>query len=667
MGLGAINLNLSLQRKAEEFILQVAIFFPFMNYFTELAALLDQEHAFDKAQHETLLLQRSMQERISLGVTWFPVAITDSELGRGDYLTLTINRTNHPDEGHRFRFGMPVSLFSNHNPQHDRLHGTVAFASRNVLRISLRVDELPAWSRDGRLGVDLLFDENSYSEMHRALDEASQMLTDPKRGTLVRQLLAESKPGENRSAATPVYQNERLNASQNLAIAHILSEPPLSILHGPPGTGKTTTLIYAVQALLKQRSQQLLLVAPSNTAVDLLTERLDAAGISVVRIGNPVKVSDHLQELTLDARVDNHATRKTIKSLEKQARAYTDMAHKYKRNFGKAEREQRKALFDEARKIRKEVDQLLDYIVQDVLTKAQVITATLVGAAHYTIRDRRYQTVIIDEAAQALEPACWIPILKADRVVLAGDHHQLPPTVKSSQQSTNGLYHTLFEKLVTQHPAHVSLLDVQYRMNTQIMGYPSRTFYADRLRAASAVADRTLPDDDRPVMFIDTAGAGFDETVVDHSTSNKEEASFLCNHLASLFANLRTPLTDPDFPSIGIITPYRAQSLLLRTLIEQDDRLHPYAKQLQVNTIDSFQGQEKDVIYISLTRSNPKQEIGFLADTRRMNVAMTRARKKLIVIGDSSTIGRHEFYHNLLDYIDSLGAYHSVWEWSDEP
>lgn len=632
-----------------------------MKYFNELATWLNQEQAFDKAQHEALLLQRSVQERITLGITWFPITITNSELGRGDYLTITVNKTNHPEEGHQFRYGMPVSLFSNHNPQQDRLHGIVAFAGRDTMRISFRADELPAWTREGRLGIDLLFDENSYKEMHRALDEANLALIDKTQGNLVKKLLGETDVLE--SLLSPAFENDNLNPSQNKAIAHILSENFLSILHGPPGTGKTTTLIYAVQALLKQRPQQVLIVAPSNTAVDVLTERLDAVGVSVVRIGNPVKVSDHLQKLTLDARVDNHASFKTIKSLEKQARAYIDMAHKYKRNFGKAERDQRKALFDEARKIRKEIDRMLDYIAEDVFTKAQVITATLVGANHYTVRDRQYQTVIIDEAAQALEPACWIPILKADRVVLAGDHCQLPPTVKSSHQTTAGLYHTLFEKLVAQHPTHVSLLDVQYRMNAQIMKYPSLAFYADRLRAAPTVAQWTLHNDDSPIMFIDTAGAGFEETVIDYAISNHEEAHFLCNHLASFVTTLNMPLADPAFPSIGIITPYRAQSLYLREIIALDDRLKPFIKGLQVNTIDSFQGQEKDVIYISLTRSNAKQEIGFLADTRRMNVAMTRAKKKLIVIGDSSTIGYHDFYGGFLDYIDSLNKHRSVWEW----
>ncbi len=632
-----------------------------MHYFKELAALLDQEQAFDKAQHEALLSRRTVHERIALGVTWFPIAITNSALGRGDYLTITVSKTQQREEGHRFRFGMPVSLFSNHDPQVDRLGGVIAFAGRDTMRISFRVDELPAWSRRGRLGVDLLFDENSYIEMHRALDEANQAFNDQKRGKLIRQLLGATDVPEVPAAVA--YHDDALNPSQHGAVAHILGEGFLSILHGPPGTGKTTTLIRAVQALLKQRPQQLLLVAPSNTAVDVLTERLDAVGVSVVRIGNPVKVSDHLQGLTLDAQVDNHATNKDIKSLEKQARAYLDMAHKYKRNFGKAERDQRKALFDEARKIRKEIDQIVDYITRDVFDKAEVITATLVGANHHTVRDRRYQTVVIDEAAQALEPACWIPILKADRLIMAGDHRQLPPTVKSSQRSTGGLYHTLFEKLVTLHPARVSLLDVQYRMNAKIMHYPSAALYADRLQAAPAVSDWTLPGDDRPISFIDTAGAGFAETLVDHAVSNLEEARFVRDHLAAFVAGMGIPPTEHTFPTIGIIAPYRAQSLYLREIIAADDRLQPFAKHIHVNTIDSFQGQEKDVIYISLTRSNAEQQIGFLADIRRMNVAMTRARKKLVVIGDSATIGQHGFYNGFLDYIESLGRYHSVWEW----
>ncbi len=633
-----------------------------MTYFDELNALLAAEQQYDKAQHEALLLRSTLNERRVQGVSWFPIAISNSELGRGDYLTITVSKTNNLGEGHKFRFGMPVSLFSNHDAQHDRIDGVIAFVSRDSMRIAFKVDELPDWSRRGKLGVDLLFDENSYKEMRIALKQAKELSEDRQHGQLIRQLLGvDSIPPQ---VTQPVYQHPDLNASQNQAIQAILGGQSVNILHGPPGTGKTTTLIHAVQALLKNKKQQLLLVAPSNTAVDVLTERLDALGITVVRMGNPVKISEHIQSLTLDAKVENHAANKEAKTLEKQARAYTDMGHKYKRNFGKLEREQRKALFDEARKLRKEIDRIQDFMIADVLDKVQVITATLVGANHYTIRDRRYETVIIDEAAQALEPACWIPILKAENLILAGDHCQLPPTVKSSQRSNEGLYHTLFEKLVARYPEHVSLLNVQYRMHTQIMTFPSAALYDNRLQAASLVANRSLLNDEEPLLFIDTAGAGFEETQLESAISNQEEAAFLRRHLHSLLNTLSQDYPLTDMPSIGIIAPYRGQATLLKETIKEDTEIAAFSAPIQINTIDSFQGQEKDIIYISLTRSNSAQQIGFLADVRRMNVAMTRARKKLIVIGDSSTIGQHPFYRDFLDYVERINRYHSVWEWS---
>lgn len=632
-----------------------------MGYFEALQDLLQEEQHFDKTQHEDLLFKRSLHERKSSGVTWYPVAITQSEMGRGDYLTITVNRTTHLDEGHKFRFGMPVSLFSNHDASEDRINGTISFVNRETMRISFRSDELPDWSRRGKLGVDLLFDENSYKEMNTALCTAKELAENTKEGGFVRQLIRKDSFVFKTSDA--IYQDSNLNASQNQAISNILASNPLTILHGPPGTGKTTTLIQAVKALLKQSKKQILIVAPSNTAVDVLTERLDAEGVAVVRMGNAVKVSDHLQNLTLDAKIQEHQANKEAKTLEKQARAYTDMAHKYKRSFGKSEREQRKALFDESRKIRKEIDKIQDYIVEDILDKAAVITTTLVGANHYTIRDRIYETVIIDEAAQALEPACWIPILKAKKIVLAGDHLQLPPTVKSSHKSTEGLYITLFEKLIQRYPQAVSLLNVQYRMNAQIMKYPSQILYQDALIADAAVANWTLKDDSSPVLFIDTAGAGFDEKIEEDAICNEEEAYFLQNHLRENLEVLKKIYTMDNFPSIGIIAPYRKQSQFLKEIIAADESIQPFKKFIQIHTIDSFQGQEKDIIYISLTRSNSQQHIGFLADVRRMNVAMTRAKKKLIGIGDSSTIGQHYFYKGFIDYTSEMDAYHSVWEW----
>ncbi|KGE13163.1 AAA domain-containing protein [Sphingobacterium deserti] len=631
------------------------------NYFDELAALLRDEEDFDRNMHEALLLNKSVNERRAQGVTWFPVMLTDSEIGRGDYLSITIKRTNSLEESHKFRFGMPVALFSNYAPNEDRVKGTVAYVNNDSMRIAFRLDELPDWSRRGKLGIDLLFDENSYREMHAALQQAKKIKDDPKQGTLVR-MLTGAQPIDQ-GVAADFYKNNMLNASQNAAVQQVLTGEALTILHGPPGTGKTTTITQAVKALLSNGTKQILLVAPSNTAVDVLTERLDALGVSVVRIGNPVKVSSHLQALTLDGKIDNHRANKECKTLEKQERAYLDMGHKYKRNFGKNEREQRKALFEEARKIRKEIDKVQDFIMADILDSASVITATLVGANHHSIQQRNYDIVIIDEAVQALEPACWIPLLKADRVVLAGDHCQLPPTVKSSMNTQKGLYITLFEKLVKRYPAQVSLLDLQYRMHANIMAYPSLRLYDNRLLAASEVADWTLKDDDAPILFIDSAGAGFEETEEDGAIFNTEEAQFVRAHLRETIKACAMSYSAEDMPSLGVITPYRKQAQLLKTLIEQDEYLKPFQGAIQINTIDGFQGQEKDIIYISLTRSNNEQRIGFLADVRRMNVAMTRAKKKLIVVGDSSTIGEHEFYKGFLDYVETHGAYNSVWEW----
>jgi len=632
-----------------------------MNYFDELTTLLNIEQNFDREQYELLLLKSSLNERKLKGVTWFPIQIKSDEIGRDDYLTITLTKTNQMEEEHRFRFGMPVALFSNHDPQVDRQEGLISYVSRDTMKIAFRVDELPDWSRRGKLGVDLLFDENSYKEMHDVLRKAKDLRSDLHKGRLIREIIGEEQVKDYEKET--YYDDAALNQSQNEAIALVLSSSPISIIHGPPGTGKTTTLIKAVAALLKKEKKQILIVAPSNTAVDVLTERLDAVGVLVTRIGNPVKISEHLQELSLDAQVDQHPANKEVKILKKKARAYTDMAQKYKRSFGRSEREQRKALFDEARKITKEIGDIQDFIVGDILDKAQVVTATLVGANQYAIRNRTYGVVVIDEAAQGLEPACWIPILKADKIVLAGDHRQLPPTVKSTAHMKTGLYDTLFEKLVSRYPSHVALLNVQYRMNEKIMKFPSLALYDDHLLSAEQVQHWTLKGDQEPVLFIDTAGAGFEEEQEGTATFNQGEAQFLKTHLSELLTKLSATYVEDDFPSIGVITPYRKQATLLHEVLSHDEWMATYRKNIQINTIDSFQGQEKDIIYISLTRSNDQQTIGFLSDVRRMNVAMTRARKKLIVIGDSATVGKHEFYDAFIKYVESVESYHSVWEW----
>ena len=645
-----------------------------MDYFAKLTDLLKTEQAEDRRLYREMAESASVNDRRDAGLAWYPIAIRDEEIGRGDYLTVEVERTTNQDIAHQLRFGASAALFSNHDAQNDRVEGTISFQSGNRLKITLRIDELPDWARNGKLGIDLLFDDNSYSEMFSALRQAASVMEKKEEGRLVRVLTGQQKPAHAESSVEPAGGSGvpgagsggpetgglPLNPSQQSAVGRILAAGDLAIVHGPPGTGKTTTLVHAISALVRRKGEKVLVVAPSNTAVDLLSERLSEQGLNVLRIGNAARVSDRLQSLTLDEKMAAHSSSKEIKKLKKRASEFKDMAHKYKRNFGKAERDQRKALFDEARSVMKEVERLEQYILDDVLSKAQVVTATLVGASHYTIKNLRYQTAVIDEAGQALEPACWIPILKAQRVILAGDHCQLPPTVKSAEAS--GLNTTLLEKNVALHPETVSLLDEQYRMNSVIMGYSSEVFYESRLKAHASVAGRTLFEGDKPLVFIDTAGCGYDEQPEGTGLVNPEEAAFLIRHATHTVEELGVRYNALDFPSMAIISPYRNQVRLLQHLMEHSAVLRQYADKIAVNTIDSYQGQERDIVYIGMTRSNTDNKIGFLSDIRRMNVAMTRARKKLVVIGDSATLSRLPFYGGFITYAEQHEAYQSAWE-----
>ncbi|WP_019986957.1 AAA domain-containing protein [Rudanella lutea] len=631
-----------------------------MDYFKQLLQLLKAERNEDREQYRRLTESTSIAERRADGLTWYPIAIRGSELGRGDYLTVEVERTTHQDIAHQFRVGTPAMLFSNHDSKNDRVEGTIAYQGGNRLKITLLTDELPDWSRDGKLGVELLFDDQSYDQMQEALQLANS-LADKGENQLVRILTGDASPTFRPLPTLPVIP--RLNESQVQAVGTILAANELAIVHGPPGTGKTTTLVQAIKALYGQDHKQILVVAPSNAAVDLLSEKLHDEGLRVLRVGNPARVSERLMGLTLDHQMADHRMMKDIKKLRKQASEFKAMAHKYKRSFGRAEREQRKALFDEAHRIMKDVAQIEQYIIDELLAQAQVITATLVGANQYLIRDRKYHTVVIDEAGQALEPACWIPILKAQKVVLAGDHCQLPPTIKSMEAARQGLATTLLEKGVAQHPEAVRLLNVQYRMHERIMGYSSAVFYGGQLQAHRSVATHSLLTGDLPLLFVDTAGCGFDEKLEGTSSTNPEEAAFLIRHLGLLAEELSPAYGAADFPSTAVISPYKAQLNLLADQLAQTPELAPLRARIAVNTIDSFQGQERDIVYISLTRSNDKGEIGFLSDIRRMNVAMTRARKKLVMIGDSATLATHSFYADLISYAQTHDGYRSAWDW----
>lgn len=626
--------------------------------------LLKIERLEDQQSFVKLIETTSIAERRANGFTWYPIAIRGSEMSRGDYLTIEAERTTHHDINHQLRFGMPAVLFSNHDPKNNRIEGVIAYQSGNLLKITLHVDELPDWSRDGKLGIELLFDDNSYDEMNAALRTADSIAEKEKDAQLIKILTGEKSPGFE--TAIPITAAGKLNASQTAAVTKILSANELAIVHGPPGTGKTTTLVQAIKAMIRSDNKQVLVVAPSNTAVDLLSEKLADEGLNILRVGNPVRVSERLMSLTLDSKVAAHSRMKEVKNLRKQANEYRNLAHKYKRNLGKAEREQRKALFDEAYKIMKEINNTEQYVIDDLTAKAQVIAATLVGANHYTVRKLKFHTVVIDEAGQALEPACWIPILKAKKLVLAGDHYQLSPTVKSNLAAKNGLANTLLEKCVALHPEAVVLLEEQYRMHETIMGYSSAVFYKNQLKAHSSVASHLLFPDDRPLAFIDTAGCGFDEKADGTSTTNPEEASFLFKHLTQLVNELSEYYAIDNFPTIAVISPYKQQVNLLKEQLLHSPALKVYGPKISVNTIDSFQGQERDIVYISMTRSNTNGEIGFLSDIRRMNVAMTRARKKLVIIGDSGTLSTAAFYLNFITYAEQKNAYQSAWEFMGE-
>jgi ATP-dependent RNA/DNA helicase IGHMBP2 len=637
-----------------------------MEELIKLQALLKIEKEEDFRQYKDHFLKNNISYRRKKGLTWYPVVVSNSEIGFGDYLIVELERTSNLNEPHQFKGGRSAALFSNTDQEQGQpaLTGIIKYVSVNKLKLVLTVDELPDWVYEGRLGLNLLFDENSYKEMEIALHKV--LNAEKSRLSKLRDvLLGHKKPSFDRALQTLHYPD--LNGSQNEAVRNCIAALDVAIVHGPPGTGKTTTLVKAISQILKSE-QQVLVCSPSNTAVDLLTEKLTEQGIDVLRLGNPVRISETLLSKTLDARIMAHPSYKDLKQFRKMAEEFRSMAQKYKRKFGREEREQRNLLFAESKKILHEAAALEDYIVQEQFDKSPVIACTLVGAASRQMRHKQFTTVFIDEAAQALEPACWIPITRADRVIFAGDHFQLPPTIKSKIADTKGLGTTLFEKCMAFNEVGV-LLDTQYRMHQDIMQFSSTSFYGNQLKAAAAVAQRRLSENEQsPLLhtafdFIDTAGCGFNEVLNPESlsTSNPEEAVVLLKHLSMLLEALNFEEKKEKI-SVGIISPYKEQIECLNQLLPEYPVLEPYLKQIAIKTVDGFQGQEKDIIYISLVRSNDAGEIGFLSDTRRMNVALTRARKKLVVIGDSATLARHPFYKKFLDYVDTIQAYKSAWE-----
>jgi len=633
-------------------------------------ALLQLEQKEEQAQFKLKNASASIKERRRRGLTWYPVTITQEDIGFGGKVVLELERPAHRQDLHLFQVGASAALFSNapgySGPDRPVQSGVVTSVRRNKLLLATTKDALPDWVMNGTsLGIDLTFDEVSYREMNQAL--SAVIGAHGNRLAELRDVLLGAKLASFREQKVDdLFYPSPLNDSQLAAVRHAISAEDVSIIHGPPGTGKTTTLVQAILETIR-RERRVLVCAPSNTAVDLLTEKLAERGVNVIRLGNPSRVSDLLLKHTLDAGVMAHASYAKMHAMRQTAEQHRDTANEQVRNFGFEERQHRQWLREEARTLRQSADDLERFITEHVLESVQVITCTLVGASHRHIRHLSFETVFIDEAAQALEPGCWIPIAKGQRLVLAGDHHQLPPTVKSEKAAREGLRETLFEKCIQRQPDTARMLTMQYRMHAHIMGFSSEKFYGGQLVPHPSVrhADLAAYDPrfafDLPVEFIDTAGCEYHEVAVpeSRSTANPEEAHLLLERLAQLLT-LCDPTEHDHRPlTIGVIAPYRAQINYLKDAIEDSAVLNDLLLQrrLSVGTVDSFQGQERDIIAITLTRSNPQGEIGFLSDIRRMNVGMTRARRKLLLVGDSSTLCHHPFFVDLLAYVKRMGGY----------
>ncbi|RAU83491.1 AAA domain-containing protein [Pontibacter arcticus] len=627
--------------------------------------LLKIEQEEDRQQYKIKSLKSTIAERKEMGFCWYPVSVIKEEIGFGSKVVIEVERTRDHDQLHLFQTGKTAAIFSN-NGERQNLSGVIVGLSRNRIQLATNKEDIPDWIYEGRLGIDLTFDEMSYREMEIGLKKV--MEANNSRLAELRDILLGAAPATFTEDA--VADIPALNDSQNEAVRKIVQAKDVAIIHGPPGTGKTTTLVQAILKTLESQ-KRLLVTAPSNTAVDLLTEKLANEGVNVIRIGNPSRVSDVLLEHTLDAQIMSHRSYKNLKEYRKSAQEYKRMASQFKRKFGHEERMQRQMFKAESHRMLEEADRVEDYITEDLLNHVQVITCTLVGAANKAIRHLEYDTVFIDEAAQALEPACWIPISRTKRVVLAGDHFQLPPTVKSFEAEKGGLGKTLFEKCIERQPKVAVMLKTQYRMHHHIMEFSNQQFYGGELMAHESVHSSDLHTFNPvfaaglAVEFIDTAGCGFNEAVrpESQSSANPEEADLLVSHLVNLLKSYE-PTEMEEHLKIGVIAPYRAQINYLQDKVEHTPLLNELRQKrhLTIGTVDSFQGQERDIICISMVRSNDQGEIGFLGDQRRMNVAMTRARKKLIVVGDSATLSQHEFYASFLNYVESINAYRSAWE-----
>lgn len=638
--------------------------------------LLQLEYYTEKEAFRKLTEQMGMQRKVKRGDAWFPLQVGKSFYNSLNQTAIEVFRTSDQDIEHNFEFGRPVMFFRSEGSEELKYFsftGTVSYVDgdRMVVTVPDSAPLLELQQSTDPIGVQLSFDETSYKLMFEALDRV--MKAKNNRLAYLRDLFySHQKAG--RFSFEPM-KFPWLNPTQERAVNEVLWAKDVAIVHGPPGTGKTTTLVEAINETL-MRESQVLVCAQSNMAVDWISEKLVDRGINVLRIGNPTRVNDKMLGFTYERRFESHpdypqlwAIRKAIRELRKNRKKGSENYHQ------KIERLKSRAAEIEIR------------INAELFGEARVIACTLVGSAHHLLEGMKFGTLFIDEAAQALEAACWIPMKRASRVILAGDHCQLPPTVKSIAALRAGLGKTLMERIAENKPEVVTLLKIQYRMNDEIMRFSSDWFYWGKVESAPQIKYRSVLDYDHPITWIDTSNEenqitiegedapedsastsssvsaanqnsdlNFKEQFVGESFGriNKAEAELTLLTLAEYFTKIGKQRVLEERIDVGIISPYRAQVQYLKKLIKKYEFFKPYRRLISVNTVDGFQGQERDVILISLVRSNDEGQIGFLKDLRRMNVAMTRARMKLIILGNKDTMTKHPFYKKLWEYVEAI-------------
>lgn len=612
------------------------------------SAMLQKEYEYEKELYRQQTREAGIPKRIQQGVCWFPVKLGADRYNSLNQLTVEVTRTETEETEHSFEYGCPVCFFrisADRQIRYFNFSAVISYVQDNKMVVVLPGPQvLPELVVTGELGVQLYFDDTSYKTMFAALREVAEAKGN--RTARLREVLLGKAPALRRE--TGPVRFPWLNASQEKAVNQVLCAKEVAVVHGPPGTGKTTTLVEAVYETL-HRENQVMVSAQSNTAVDWIAEKLVDRGIPVLRIGNPTRVNDKMLAFTYERRFEAHSDYPELWQIRKTIREMTG-------RLRKSGREDRERLHNQLTKLRVRATGLEIRIDTELFTEARVIACTLVGAASRVLERKRFSSLFIDEAAQAIEAACWIAISRADRVILAGDHCQLPPTIKCIEAARGGLGRTLLEKVVLHKPETVSLLKIQYRMHEDIMRFSSRWFYHDELEAAPEVKYRGILDFDTPASWIDTSELDLQEKAVAEGTGrlNTGEAELLVRELKNYMERIGIRRILEEHIDFGVISPYRAQVHYLRHLLKKEPFFRPCRRLITVHTVDGFQGQERDVIMISLVRANEKGQIGFLRDLRRMNVAITRARMKLLILGEAVTLTRHPFYRELYEYIGGL-------------